>query len=98
MKLLRAIVALHVAVASSAAQRQPVVTVGGERSAIELGTILDAVALPNRLLILDKNAPHLRLVDESGQLRQTLGRRGSGPGEYSVPSAVAFDSASSRVL
>jgi hypothetical protein len=98
MKAFHVLIPLHVAAVSSAAQLQPVVTVGGGRSTVELGTILDVVALPSHFLILDKNAPHLRLVDQNGQLRQTVGRAGSGPGEYLVPSAVAFDSAANRVL
>ena len=80
------------------AQQQPIVTAGGERGSLELGSILDVVALSSRLLILDKTAPHLRLLDERGELRQTLGRRGSGPGEFLVPSAVSFDSVTNSVL
>jgi hypothetical protein len=79
------------------AQAQPLVTIGGERG-IELGVILDAVAISGRLVILDRNAPHLRLLSESGQLLQTTGRRGSGPGEFAVPWTLSLDSAAKVVF
>jgi hypothetical protein len=98
MRVLVSIALLPIASAFAFAQQQAIVTAGGDRGSLELGSVLDVVALSNRLLILDKTAPHLRLVDERGQLRQTLGRRGSGPGEFLVPSALSFDSATKTVF
>jgi hypothetical protein len=79
------------------AQGPPVLTIGGDRG-IELGVILDAVATSGRFVILDKNAPHLRVVSETGQLLQTTGRSGSGPGEFRVPWALAMDSAANTLF
>jgi len=79
------------------AQSQALITIGGDRG-IELGEIRDVGAWSRRLVILDKNAPHLRVVDETGRLRQTTGRSGSGPGEFAVPVALSFDSATNSVF
>ena len=73
------------------AQAQPVVTIGGDRG-VELGVILDVAVGSGRVLVLDKNAPHIRVFDETGRLLQTTGRRGSGPGEFVVPFTVSYDS------
>ena len=89
--------ALLCAPAHAFAQAQPLVTIGGDRG-VELGVILDVAAGSRRLLVLDKNAPHIRVLDESGRLLQTTGRRGSGPGEFSVPFTVSFDSSTKSAL
>ena len=80
------------------AQAQPLVTIGGDGSAGELGEILDVVVASRRLLVLDKHAPHVRVFDETGRLRQTTGRSGSGPGEFRVPVAISIDSAKHAVF
>jgi hypothetical protein len=79
------------------AQAQPLVTIGGDRG-IELGVILDVTVFAGHLVILDKNAPHLRLLSETGQLVQTTGRSGSGPGEFAVPWALFLDSSAKAVF
>ena len=82
---------LPVSAAAQTAGR--LVTIGGELAVgAELGTIRDVALPPGRIVILDRSAPHLRVLDAAGRLRQTVGRSGSGPGEYAVPFAVSFDS------
>ena len=50
------------------------------------------------MVVLDKNAPHIRLFDENGRLLQTTGRSGAGPGEFAFPFTVTFDSSARSVL
>ena len=90
-------------------QSQPLMTVGGERSVgAEFGEILDVAILPRQFVVLDKNVPHLRLISRDGRLLQTIGRSGSGPGEFVAPFSVTYapttgtlyvvDPANSRVV
>ena len=81
----------------AAAQARPLVTIGGE-SGVEFGSIVDAVSMKGRIIVLDKNAPHLRLLNEDGRLLQTAGRGGSGPGEFRIPWSLAVDSTSKTVF
>jgi hypothetical protein len=82
-----------------AQQIKPVVVIGGENDrAVAIGVIQDAAVLPRLLVILEGASPFVRVFDHSGKLLQTLGRDGSGPGEFRFPVAVTYDSARHEVL
>lgn len=78
--------------ASTATSQEPRILIGGEedRGAI-LGRVVQVIALPQGLAILERSAPHLRYFDAQGRLRQTLGRSGAGPGEFRAPFSLSFD-------
>lgn len=78
----------------SGAQASPAVTIGGERNlGAELSAVRDLAVLPRMLVVLERSGPHIKVFDHSGRLLQTLGRTGSGPGEFRAPFAVTYDSA-----
>ena len=68
---------------------------------------VDAEILPSgELAILDRGLPGLRIFDETGEPKRTIGEEGTGPGEFLRPSRVfayrgdtigIFDPPSSRV-
>jgi hypothetical protein len=79
-------------VALAAAQTPGTVTIGGEHGlGTDFGEIRDVAILPGHIVVLDKNAPHLRVFDLTGRLLQTTGRNGAGPGEFAFPFSVAYD-------
>jgi hypothetical protein len=93
-----AIVSVAIASSRGSAQARPAVVIGGEQNlGAELGIIRDVAVLPRLLVILDRSTPHLKVFDHSGRLRQTLGRSGSGPGEFRAPFALTYDSAAHSV-
>ncbi len=49
-----------------------------------------AVHADNTIAVFDPSAPTLRLFDANGQYVRTLGRKGSGPGEYEHANGLAF--------
>ena len=59
-----------------------------------IGEITDLELLPDgRFLVLDGMSATLRLHDENGFLVKTVGRKGSGPGEFRYPNALAVNTA-----
>lgn len=59
-----------------------------------IGEITDLEVLPDgRFLVLDGMSAALRLHDENGFLEQTVGRKGSGPGEFRLPVDLAVNTA-----
>jgi hypothetical protein len=80
-------------VVDSAAQRSPTWTVGGDDAVgTEIGNRVRVFRLPNHLLLIERDAPFLKLVTADGRVRQQIGRLGGGPGEFRQPSSVYFDS------
>ena len=41
-----------------------------------------------RIYALDMEIAHVKIFDDSGQLIQTFGKKGQGPGEFSLPSGI----------
>jgi hypothetical protein len=81
------------------AQSTPRWVVGGEDDAeTQLGRIRGVVALPRGFVVLEADAPFLKVFDYSGRLLQTLGRNGRGPGEFRGPSSISFDARQQRLL
>jgi hypothetical protein len=67
---------------------QPLLTIGCEDcgDARQLGSILDVdINSRGEVLIVDKDAPTLRVFDATGNLKWAGGRSGQGPGEYRLP-------------
>ncbi len=73
--------------------------IGGEDSrGAELGTIRNVLVLPKHIVVLERDAPFLRVFDFDGTQIQTIGRKGAGPGEFNGPSGIAWDSVGQRLL
>lgn len=81
------------------AQASPTWVVGGDDgSETELGARVRVFRLPNHLLVVERDAPFLKLVTAEGRVRQQIGRLGGGPGEFRQPSSVYYDSTRREVL
>jgi hypothetical protein len=50
-----------------------------------------AVSATGHIFVLDGQAQDIRQFDERGKYLRTLGRRGSGPGEFEAAYGIAFD-------
>ncbi len=82
-----------------AAQDAPTLVIGGDNAkGVELVNPIAVIAVGPRVVILERTSPHLRVLSSSGQLIQTLGRAGEGPGEFQRPITLLYDSTTSRVL
>ncbi|WKW12819.1 hypothetical protein Strain138_002129 [Pseudogemmatithrix spongiicola] len=93
------IAALSAAAINCEAQSAPNWVVGGEEGeGTELGARARVFRLPNHLLVVERDAPFLKLVTPEGRVRQQIGRLGGGPGEFRQPSAVYFDLTRREVL
>lgn len=74
-------------------------TIGGEESrGAELGSIRNVLVLPQHIVVLERDAPFLRVFDFDGTQVQVIGRKGAGPGEFNAPTGIAWDSAGQRLL
>lgn len=81
------------------AQAAPRWVIGGEEDAVtQLGRVRGVVTLPRSFVVLEADAPFLKIFDYSGRLLQTLGRSGSGPGEFRGPTSLSFDARQQRLL
>jgi hypothetical protein len=90
--------ALLLAIPASA-QSRPVWVIGGENAVgSELGEYRKVAVLPRHIIVLERDAPFLKVFSHQGKLLQTLGRAGSGPSEYRSPFDIAYDSAQRRLL
>jgi hypothetical protein len=95
-RIYRCVMSLGLTLAfASGLQSQPVATrieFGGED---DLGLVLErprALLLsPVGPIVVEGVAPHLKLLDNRGMLRQTLGKAGGGPGEYRYVSTAVYD-------
>lgn len=56
-----------------------------------LGKVADALMIGDRILILDSRANRVRVYDRGGNLLQSIGGPGKGPGEFSIPRAMTAD-------
>lgn len=97
MKLVSIVLAITILQAVSieaAPQSAPLWSIGGEDGVgTELGANARFVALPNHLLIIERDAPFLKLVTLDGRVRQQVGRLGGGPSEFRQPTDAYFDAA-----
>lgn len=85
---------------------QPELRIGGEDGEGALYQVMDAVRLPDgRVAIVNAGAHQVRIVAPDGHTLRTVGREGSGPGEFQAPAwigvrgdtAVVADVLASRV-
>lgn len=69
---------------------EPLLEIGASQNGgVALGTVTGATLLPDGLAIADNGAHGVLVFDLQGKLRTTLGREGSGPGEFrSVSTAI----------
>lgn len=57
------------------------------------GTELPFVVADNGMIYaVDMEIAHVKIFDDSGQLIQTFGKKGQGPGEFSMPSGIQITS------
>jgi hypothetical protein len=81
------------------AQSAPRWIIGGEEDVVtQLGRVRGVVALPRSFVVLERDAPFLKVFDYSGRLIQKLGRSGGGPGEFRGPTSLSFDARRQRLL
>jgi hypothetical protein len=93
--------ALFLAAASANAQTgvRPDIVIGGENSReTELGVFSAVVILPQYLVVLEGDAPFIKLFDHRGFLVQSIGRKGDGPGEFRAATAAAYDAAKRELV
>ncbi len=84
---------------SALAQDAPRWIIGGENDTVtQLGRIRDVVALPRGFVVLEHDAPFIKVFDYTGRLLQTRGRSGSGPGEFRSPTSLALDAGQQRLF
>jgi len=43
-----------------------------------------------RIYVLDRKDPHLRVFDRNGAYIKTIGRKGQGPGEFTIPLSISI--------
>ena len=58
---------------------------------VELGNHHVVVDLADNILLLDEVGSRVFVISKAGEFLRTFGRRGEGPGELKVPSALAVD-------
>lgn len=98
-RYLRLLLLISLSAAPLLAQSSSVAVIGGEESTgAELGNFVKVLALQDHIIVLERDAPFIRVFDANGQPRQSLGRLGSGPGEYRAPTWLSWDSHARRVL
>jgi hypothetical protein len=49
-----------------------------------------AVDDAGRIYVLDRKDPHLRVFDQNGNYIRTIGKKGQGPGEFTLPLSVSI--------
>ena len=60
--------------------------------AAEFGSLTGlALDRAGNLYLADVDRAHIWVFDSAGRSRGTIGRKGEGPGEFTVPSGIAFD-------
>jgi DNA-binding beta-propeller fold protein YncE len=70
------------------ASGEPLAPVGRGQLLRPTGLARDAAS--GRLYVADTAAHDIKVFDAAGRLERTLGRRGSGPGEFNFPSHLAW--------
>lgn len=71
----------------------PEITIGGDTGrGAELGEVNQVLVLPSLLVVIEGNAPFVRVFDHQGRQRQAFGSAGAGPREFRRIDAVAYDS------
>jgi hypothetical protein len=72
---------------------QPEIVIGGEESrGAELGELDRVLVLPSLLVVIEGDAPFVRVFGHQGRQRQSFGNAGAGPREFRRIDAVAYDS------
>ena len=79
--------------AESQATGKLVGTIGGPSGR---GAVLErpqqVLVLGDRIIVIERSEPFLKVFDLDGRLRQSTGRNGAGPGEFRLIYTTAFDS------
>jgi hypothetical protein len=76
-----------------------VTVIGGPE---DRGAVLEnpraVLTVGDAIVVLEPKAPHVKLFGIDGKVRQQFGRDGSGPGEFRFAAALAYDSATRRLV
>ena len=88
------------ALGQATSSTKPEVVIGGEHGlGGELVGPQTVLLYGQSLLVLEREAPFLKLFTlANGRLRQSVGRLGSGPGEFRSPSALAVDTQGRQLI
>lgn len=80
-------------------QSAPLAAIGGEDArGAELGNFMQVLVANDRIIVLERDAPFVRVFDMRGTQLQALGRAGNGPGEFRAPMSIAWDEPTRRLL
>ncbi len=81
------------------AQESPALLIGGENDRIvQLGAAPGVIITHRHILLVEGKGPFVRVLQRDGTLRQSFGRRGSGPGEFGSDFKVRYDSSTQQVV
>lgn len=72
-------------------------SIGGEQHEDVLENPIQIQVIAGKILVLEPNAPFLKLFDLSGKTIQQFVKKGAGPGELIAPSRFLFDPAARRL-
>lgn len=97
--LWRAIALLTLGACPAFAQEKPTLVIGGEDERImQLGGAPTVLLTPGHILLVEGKAPFVRVLQRDGTLRQSFGRSGGGPGEFSRSFKAAFDASTHQLV
>jgi hypothetical protein len=84
---------------SAGAQAKPIWIVGGENNIeTELTEFRGVLVTSRNVVVLEHDAPFVKVISLKGKLVQTLGRPGAGPGEFRAAYYMWYDSLNTRLV
>ncbi len=88
-----------IASAPAESQSAPLAVIGGEDAlGAELGNFMGALVANDHIIVLERDAPFVRVFDMRGTQVQALGRAGNGPGEFRAPTSLTWEERTGRLL
>jgi len=90
VSIIRVTVPLDVSAARIRINRNPITSLGGARDSNTFDRILSVtLSSANKIVVVTRDAPHVRGFTMDGRMAWTAGRRGRGPGEFVELSGIA---------